>query len=267
MDGMSSISENKNWIYVGIAILVVIVLIVLFWPRSKTDSNTQPSQPVQPTKTYDYDTRRVEVGPDKPLEPNYRFDKVSEAPYPQREEPLKPTGYGRARPPRESSGEPSRPPRESRPPRPPRVSQPIPSSVDLPTFQGSGDVKGSKGELACRKALEEIYGKPFASDWPSWLINPKTRAGMELDCYNEELKIACEYHGRQHYEFVEFFHKTRENFKAMQERDRIKFDILQQRGIYLITVPYTVKVEDIKEYIIYYLPHNRAARLESGLTN
>lgn len=242
MDDISEkLPENRTWIYVVVGVVILVILVIIFWPRSKDSKGLKDSKAVRPTRIYDYDTDRVEVGPTKPSgsskerpkKPSYSISRISQAPVYQ------------------VLGD------VTQVPPPP---QPKDSGV-------SQTRRGSKGELACRKALEEIYGQPFPSDWPSWLINPKTGAGMELDCYNEKLKIALEYHGRQHYEFVPFFHKTRENFEALQERDRLKLDILQEKGIYLITVPYTVKLEDIKEYIIYYLPHNRAARLESGLTN
>ncbi len=43
--------------------------------------------------------------------------------------------------------------------------------------------------------------------------------GLQLDVYVPNLYLAFEYDGRQHYEHVEFFHKTEEEFKAQQKRD------------------------------------------------
>ena len=61
----------------------------------------------------------------------------------------------------------------------------------------------------------------------------------EFDGYNEEHKIAFEYHGYQHYIFPNYFHKTEEIFKAAQERDRIKEQYCIDNNIKLIVIPYT----------------------------
>ena len=62
--------------------------------------------------------------------------------------------------------------------------------------------------------------------------------GLEIDCYIPELKIGFEYNGQQHYEHVECFHKTIEEFKAQQERDIEKNKRAIEKGIKLITIKY-----------------------------
>ena len=43
---------------------------------------------------------------------------------------------------------------------------------------------------------------------------------MELDMYNKEIGVACEYNGKQHYEYVPYFHRGgRLEFEAQVERD------------------------------------------------
>ena len=59
--------------------------------------------------------------------------------------------------------------------------------------------KISKGEQKCKETLEKIYGKEFLCVRPDFLRNPETNRKLELDCYNEELKLAVEYNGIQHY--------------------------------------------------------------------
>jgi hypothetical protein len=89
---------------------------------------------------------------------------------------------------------------------------------------------------------------------------------MELDVYNEELKIAIEYNGRQHYIYPNGFHKTLEEHEDQKERDRSKLDQCDKKGVYLITVPYTIPLCKIQCYIDYYQPKNRAHRLANGQT-
>jgi hypothetical protein len=114
--------------------------------------------------------------------------------------------------------------------------------------------KDSKGETECRRVLENIFRKPFLKSRPDFLRNSVTSSGtndinLELDCYNKELKIACEYNGAQHYKYIPYFHKNKDSFQNQKYRDYMKRDLCQKNGILLIEVPYTVKIQDIKNYI------------------
>ena len=42
----------------------------------------------------------------------------------------------------------------------------------------------------------------FSPIRPNFLVDPQTNYKLELDGYNEELNIAFEYNGIQHYKFV-----------------------------------------------------------------
>lgn len=107
----------------------------------------------------------------------------------------------------------------------------------------------SKGEMETCTSAEKIFGKPFIKDRPDWLKSPLTGRNLEIDCVNHELKIAIEYNGKQHYVWPNSFNMTEEQFKAQLQRDKFKADRLQQMGYYFIVVPYTVKLEDIEQYI------------------
>lgn len=105
----------------------------------------------------------------------------------------------------------------------------------------------SRPEFSCRMILQEIYKKPFKSCRPDWLRNPETGACMELDCYNEELRLAVEYNGEQHYRFIEKFHKDEEAFKKQQKRDKKKKELCRKNGVKLIIIPHTVK--DLRKFL------------------
>lgn len=107
----------------------------------------------------------------------------------------------------------------------------------------------SKGESIVRRCLQNIFDKPFENVRIDEMKNKKTLRNMELDCYNEDLKIAAEYQGIQHYKFVPFFHTTIENFKRQRERDLIKKSLCKENGIFLITVPYNLKHDRICRFI------------------
>ena len=113
----------------------------------------------------------------------------------------------------------------------------------------------SKGETECRKVLEEIFGYSFAKHRPDFLRNPVTSNGidsnnLELDCFNSNLKLAVEYNGVQHYKYIPYFHKNKEAFQNQKYRDYMKRDICEKNGITLIEVPYTVKIQDIKSFLL-----------------
>jgi hypothetical protein len=73
--------------------------------------------------------------------------------------------------------------------------------------------------------------------------------GLELDGYNPELRLAFEYQGVQHYKRVPHFHRTADAFDAQLTRDALKSDLCIDAMVTLITVPYTVKLADIRGYV------------------
>jgi hypothetical protein len=73
------------------------------------------------------------------------------------------------------------------------------------------------------------------------MVNPVTGSqfNLELDCFNESLKLAVEYNGAQHYQFIPFFHKNQEAFYNQKYRDELKRMRCREMGITLIEVPHT----------------------------
>lgn len=112
--------------------------------------------------------------------------------------------------------------------------------------------KDSKGEIECRRVLEYIFNVPFEKARPDMLNNPVTGGNfnLELDCYNPKLKLAVEFQGQQHYKYTPFFHKNQEAFMNQKYRDELKRRMCKDNMITLIEVPYTVKLENIKDYLL-----------------
>lgn len=119
----------------------------------------------------------------------------------------------------------------------------------------------SKGESVCCRFMERKYGKPFISVRPNFLKNPETGANMEIDCYNDELKLGIEYNGSQHYVWPNYTNQTYEDFIKQIRRDRLKVELCDANDVYLITVPYNVPHNMIDKYIEYHLPESVEARL------
>jgi len=109
----------------------------------------------------------------------------------------------------------------------------------------------SKGvsERITRLVFERVTGKTFFKYFPKWLKNSLGNK-MELDGYCEELKVAFEYHGEQHYRKIEFFHQGRKSFERRVKDDELKRSQCEERGITLIEVPYYIGHEEIQTFVI-----------------
>ncbi len=94
----------------------------------------------------------------------------------------------------------------------------------------------SRGEEISRSICEKIFNKPFPSKRPSFL---KTSHGgrLELDGYNEELSIAFEYQGEQHYRAGTRSYFTQDKVIKIQKRDTLKKQLCNQNNISLIIIP------------------------------
>ena len=103
-------------------------------------------------------------------------------------------------------------------------------------------------ERITRQFYEALFGKEFKKAYPSWLLSPKGNR-MHLDGYNEALKLAFEHQGSQHYNYSQFFHKTKERFLRIQQHDKLKGEQCKQHGVKLMNVPHTVKVEEREKFI------------------
>jgi hypothetical protein len=125
--------------------------------------------------------------------------------------------------------------------------------------------KRSKPESICKKTLQKIYGVKFSTVRPDWLRNPKTGRPMELDCYNEELKIGLEYQGIHHYRWPNWTGQSKQDWIDQVERDRLKVDLCDLHGVYLVSIPYNLPLKHIPDYISFYLPHNVERRQKYGI--
>lgn len=120
-----------------------------------------------------------------------------------------------------------------------------------------------KREEMCRKVFESIYDVSFKSCRPNFLKNPETGRNLELDGYNDNLKIAFEHNGRHHYEYPNTFHKTKQEFLYQRAKDEYKRERCDKIGIYLISIPYHIKTSNIRSFIISKLPKDNLESLES----
>lgn len=106
------------------------------------------------------------------------------------------------------------------------------------------------GERTCRLSFEKIFNLDFNSIRPDWLKNSLGNK-MELDGYNEHLKIAFEHQGRQHYSETNVNHKFVK--QSTIENDKQKAEICKKLGIKIIYIPEVftdVKLNDLTTFIL-----------------
>jgi len=101
----------------------------------------------------------------------------------------------------------------------------------------------SVGESKCRHVIEQLFNTKFPKARPEILmINKTTR--LEFDGYSKKLKIAFEYQGRQHYEFVDWIQSSEASLLKQQNYDRKKRELCRINGITLIEIPHTVPLDE-----------------------
>jgi hypothetical protein len=108
----------------------------------------------------------------------------------------------------------------------------------------------SKLELQTKFLLENIFKVPFYKVRPHFLRNEVTGHNLEIDLYNDDLKLAIEVQGDQHYKFTPFFHRNKETFMLQRYRDEMKKQKCEKQGITLIEIPYKVGEKGLKKYLI-----------------
>lgn len=97
------------------------------------------------------------------------------------------------------------------------------------------------GEETIRLAFEDNTGEKFPNT-KNLPWNPR----RELDGYCEALSVAFQFHGKQHYEHVPFFHRTEQHFLDQRARDKLTEDACERNGVSLLTVSYKVSIPEIR---------------------
>jgi hypothetical protein len=86
-------------------------------------------------------------------------------------------------------------------------------------------------------AIKDIYPEMVIREniRPGWLVS-RNGTKLELDLYLEEMNVAIEIQGIQHYEFTPRFHKTYQDFIDQKDRDEQKRNLCYGNRVRLIEI-------------------------------
>lgn len=95
------------------------------------------------------------------------------------------------------------------------------------------------GEEKCRFVFEQLSGHLFPQ------LHRAFGTKMQIDGYCDQLKIAFEFHGKQHFHYVKYWHKGHDTLESQQFRDEEKRKLCKLMNVNLIEVPYDQNVEQL----------------------
>jgi hypothetical protein len=113
-----------------------------------------------------------------------------------------------------------------------------------------------RGERRCRYVIQELLGVKFPET---------TYRGYRVEGLNLKLKLVFEYNGRQHYEYVRHWQKTREGLRKQRERDERLLKTMAKDKISIIVVPQHY-ANDYPQVIRLKESRIKRARLHQGLS-
>lgn len=101
-------------------------------------------------------------------------------------------------------------------------------------------------ERKCRLWMEAIFNSKFPPTRNLLFLKIDNKTRLQLDGYSNELSLAFEYQGEQHYK--DLLRKDGRILFTQSKYDSLKENLCKENGIKLITIPFTNKNE-IKECI------------------
>jgi hypothetical protein len=113
----------------------------------------------------------------------------------------------------------------------------------------SSEYNDSLGERISGVYLNNLFQNKFIKARPDWLMGLRGRS-LELDWYCEDLLIACEYNGIQHYQYKSIFYKNGDELEYRIKTDDIKCVKCKENNVFLIVISYSVPLDEIGNYIV-----------------
>ena len=108
----------------------------------------------------------------------------------------------------------------------------------------------TRNRLATQKVvldtIAEILGEPYAWEW--WhpeIVNPETGYHLYFDGRFEHSNLVVEYHGKQHRQFVPYWHKTEAGFERRKALDDLKVRRAAEVGLRLLVIWFDEPFRDV----------------------
>ena len=101
--------------------------------------------------------------------------------------------------------------------------------------------KRSKHHVRARKLIREVYHSYRILEEVKLpgSTSANKKSVLDLDFFIPHIRKAFEVHGRQHYEHIPFFHKTKADFILAKARDEDKIEWCELNNIELIELKYS----------------------------
>lgn len=94
------------------------------------------------------------------------------------------------------------------------------------------------------RKLDIIYEKEKTFD------DLKFKNKLRFDFYLPKLQTLIEFQGRQHYQYIEYFHKTEQEFTNQQLKDQLKRTYCNENNYTLIEIPYYFTDDEIMTHLV-----------------
>jgi hypothetical protein len=116
------------------------------------------------------------------------------------------------------------------------------------TYSQFTHIGGDRSKLEDRviEIVEKITQRKFKTTHPDWLRDPISNAPLELDGYNDELKVAVEVQGPGHIKPIPG--EDYDKYLRRIARDAYKKEQCKKRGIILIVMDYRISPHAMWSY-------------------
>lgn len=114
-------------------------------------------------------------------------------------------------------------------------------NINLPQYlKNQKRTNKSTLHLETRNLLEECFSSYSIYEEVKLpgSTNPKNKSVLYLDFFIPNLKLAFEVHGKQHFEYIPYFHKSKLGFLQHKYRDELKQEWCYKNNIKLIVLKY-----------------------------
>lgn len=109
-------------------------------------------------------------------------------------------------------------------------------------------------ERIVRAHFQSMFGVPFPTAHPEWLVNPRTGYPLELDGYAAPLALAFEHDGPHHNGRAIRSAQGPEYFRRIRERDALKDRLCVENGVCLVRIPSLgdiIAIDDLRSFILH----------------